>query len=194
MQGFDKGQGNVRMDAWVQLHLGQSYDADGAWGKGGQVNTALLAQMLAEPYFAFPAPKSTGRDLFHMPWLQAQLTRLPVMPAAQDVQATLLELTACSVANALLQAMSQTPSPLLQLSQLVVCGGGAYNGALMARLQALLPAVRVQTSAAYGLEPNQVEAAAFAWLAAQCVRGCALPLPSVTGARAARVLGAIYPA
>ena len=194
VQGFDTGPGNVLMDAWVQLHLGQSYDADGAWGKGGQVNTALLAQMLAEPYFALPAPKSTGRDLFHMPWLQAQLARLPVMPAAQDVQATLLELTARSVANGLLQAMSQTPSPLLQLSQLVVCGGGAYNGALMARLQALLPAVRVQTSAAYGLEPNQVEAAAFAWLAAQCVRGCALPLPSVTGARAARVLGAIYPA
>jgi anhydro-N-acetylmuramic acid kinase len=147
--------------------------------------------MLAEAYFALPAPKSTGRDVFHLPWLQAQLACLPVQPPAADVQATLLELTARSVADALLQAMPQTPS---QLSQLVVCGGGAYNGALMARLQALLPTVTVQTSAAYGLQPNQVEAAAFAWLAAQCVQGRALPLPSVTGARAARVLGAIYPA
>lgn len=191
VQGFDTGPGNVLMDVWVQQHLGQSYDADGAWGKSGQVNAALLAHMLAEAYFALPAPKSTGRDLFHLPWLQAQLARLPVQPPAEDVQATLLELTARSVADALLQAMPQTTSPL---SQLVVCGGGAYNGALMARLQALLPTVTVQTSAAYGLQPNQVEAAAFAWLAAQCVQGRALPLPSVTGARAARVLGAIYPA
>lgn len=187
VQGFDTGPGNVLLDAWVQQHTGQSYDADGAWAAGGQVDAALLAQMLAEPYFALPAPKSTGRDLFHLPWLQAQLAKLPQPPSAVDVQATLLELTARSVAEALLQAMPQVP-------QLVVCGGGAYNGALMRRLQALLPAARVQTSAAYGLQPNQVEAAAFAWLAAQCVQGRALPLPKVTGARAPRVLGAIYPA
>lgn len=187
VQGFDTGPGNVLMDAWVQQHLGQAYDADGRWAAGGQVHAALLGQMLAEPYFALPAPKSTGRDLFHLPWLQAQLSRLPAPVAAQDVQATLLELTARSIADALQQTIPELP-------QLVVCGGGAYNGELMARLQALLPAARVKSSAAYGLQPNQVEAAAFAWLAAQCVQGQALPLPSVTGARAARVLGAIYPA
>jgi anhydro-N-acetylmuramic acid kinase len=187
VRGFDTGPGNVLLDAWVQLHLGHSYDADGAWAAGGQVDAPLLVQMLAEAYFAQPAPKSTGRDLFHLPWLQAQLACLPVQPSAQDVQTTLLELTARSIADALLQALPEVP-------QLVVCGGGAYNGALMARLQALLPTVSVQTSAAFGLQPNQVEAAAFAWLAAQCVQGLALPLPSVTGARAPRVLGAIYPA
>ena len=187
VQGFDTGPGNVLMDAWAQLHTGQSYDENGAWAAGGQVDAALLAHCLAEPYFAQPAPKSTGRDVFHLPWLQAQLAQLLVPSNPQAVQATLLELTARSIADALLQAMPQVP-------QLVVCGGGAYNGALMARLQALLPRVQVQTSAAHGLQVNQVEAAAFAWLAAQCVQGLALPLPSVTGARAARVLGAIYPA
>ena len=187
VQGFDTGPGNVLMDAWAQLHTGQSYDENGAWAAGGQVDAALLAHCLAEPYFAQPAPKSTGRDVFHLPWLQAQLAQLLVPPSPQSVQATLLELTARSIADALLQAMPQVP-------QLVLCGGGAYNGALMARLQALLPGVQVQTSAAHGLQANQVEAAAFAWLAAQCVQGLALPLPSVTGARAARVLGAIYPA
>ena len=189
MRGFDCGPGNVLLDAWVQQHLGQSYDDDGRWAAGGQVDVALLNQMLAEPYFALPAPKSTGRDLFHLPWLLAQLAAvLPLEIAPQDVQATLLELTARSIALALQREMQPLPA------QLVVCGGGAYNGALMARLQALLPTVAVQTSAAYGLQPNQVEAAAFAWLAAQCLAGQALPLPSVTGAAAARVLGAIYPA
>ena len=194
VRGFDCGPGNVLLDAGVQQHLGQSYDDDGRWAAGGQVHAALLAQMLAEPYFALPAPKSTGRDLFHLPWLQAQLAALPnqaqaqAQAQAQDVQATLLELTACSIAQALQREMQPLPA------QLLVCGGGAYNGALMARLQALLPTVAVQTSAAFGLQPNQVEAAAFAWLAAQCLRGQALPLPSVTGASASRVLGAIYPA
>ena len=188
VQGFDTGPGNVLLDAWVQLHQGQSYDADGAWAAGGQVDAALLTQMLAEPYFAQPAPKSTGRDLFHLPWLQAHLAGLQQQPTAQDVQATLLELTARSIGDALRREVVQLPA------QLVVCGGGAYNGALMRRLQQLLPELQVQSSAAYGLAPNQVEAAAFAWLAAMCVQGQALPLPSVTGARHARVLGGIYPA
>jgi anhydro-N-acetylmuramic acid kinase len=189
VRGFDCGPGNVLMDAWVQQHLGASYDEDGRWAAGGQVQAALLAQCLAEPYFALPAPKSTGRDLFHLPWLLQQLAALlPLKIAPQDVQATLLELTARSIAEALQREAPQQPA------QLLVCGGGAYNGALMARLQALLPAVAVHSSAAYGLAPNQVEAAAFAWLAAQCLQGRALPLPSVTGAAAARVLGAIYPA
>ena len=191
VQGFDTGPGNVVMDAWVQLHTGLPYDDNGVWAAGGQVDALLLQRLLAEPFFAQPAPKSTGRDLFHLPWLQACLASLPAAPSAVDVQATLLELTARSVADALRPAMPPTPSAR---SQLVVCGGGAYNGALMARLQALLPAAQVRTSAAYGLQPNQVEAAAFAWLAAQCVQGQSLPLPSVTGARAPRVLGAIYPA
>lgn len=196
VRGFDCGPGNVLMDAWVQQHLGQSYDADGRWAASGKVDGALLARFLAEPYLAQPAPKSTGRDLFHLPWLEAHLAahlaahleaQQPAL-APEDVQATLLELTARSIADALQRETPQLPAKLL------VCGGGAYNSALMQRLQALLPQLQVQSSADYGLQPNQVEAAAFAWLAAQCVQGRALPLPSVTGAAAARVLGAIYPA
>lgn len=187
VQGWDCGPGNALMDAWVQQHLGLAYDAAGAWAASGQVQADLLHQLLTEPYFALAAPKSTGRDLFHADWLQAHLQVLGrVLPAA-DVQATLLELTAHSIAaDVQRHAAAQTT--------VVVCGGGAYNTALMQRLQALLPQQLVCSSSHYGLAPNQVEAAAFAWLAAMTVQGQALDLPSVTGARQARILGAIYPA
>ena len=146
----------------------------------------LLASMLAEPYFALAPPKSTGRDLFNAPWFQAHLARVPAA-RPQDVQATLAELTARACAD---DARRHAPD----LKRLVVCGGGALNGHLMRRLQALLPAVRVLSSADAGLPPLQVEAAAFAWLARKCLRGEPLDLQSTTGARGARVLGGIYPA
>lgn len=185
-QGFDCGPGNALMDAWCLQHTGRPYDDDGRWAASGRVLTDLLASMLAEPYFAQSPPKSTGRDLFNRPWLDAHLRRF-AGAAPADVQATLTELTARACAG---DAERHAPG----LGKLIVCGGGALNGHLMRRLQALLPRARVVSSADEGLPPLQVEAAAFAWLAMQCVRGEKLPLEKTTGARGARVLGGIYPA
>lgn len=184
--GFDCGPANALMDLWCARHLGQPYDAGGAWAAGGRVLPALLARMLAEPYFALPPPKSTGRDLFHPQWLDSHLQAAPGASPA-DVQATLAELTALAVVQ---DVRRHEP----QLAELVVCGGGALNDHLMARLRALLPGAQVVSSAERGLPPLQVEAAAFAWLARKAVRREPLPLESTTGARGARVLGGIYPA
>jgi anhydro-N-acetylmuramic acid kinase len=186
MQGFDCGPGNALMDAWCEQHTGRPYDDDGAWAASGRVLPDLLASLLSEPYLSLPPPKSTGRDLFNGPWLAAHLRGFPGAAAA-DVQATLTELTARACAD---DVERYAPG----LRKLVVCGGGALNGLLMRRLQALLPGTQVVSSAAEGLPPLQVEAAAFAWLAMKCVRGEKLELQSTTGARGARVLGGIYPA
>lgn len=182
--GFDCGPGNALMDAWCLQHTGQPYDADGAWAAKGQVVPELLSALLAEPYFAAPPPKSTGRDLFNRPWFDRHLAGRSIQPV--DVQATLTELTARAIA-----ADVQRHQP--DLPQLIVCGGGALNGHLMSRLSSLLPATRVASSEAWGLPPQQVEAAAFAWLAQQCVQRQPLDLQSTTGAQGARVLGAVYP-
>ena len=184
--GFDCGPGNALMDYWCQHHTGQPFDRSGAWAAGGTVLAPLLMQCLAEPYLHQPPPKSTGRDLFNPDWLHAQLSAYPEA-APQDVQATLTELTANACA-------ASASSYGKQSKHLAVCGGGAFNTHLMQRLQALLPAVSVQPSDAYGLPAQQVEAAAFAWLARQTLLGAPGNLKSVTGAQGARVLGAIYPA
>ncbi|HEX2011548.1 MAG TPA: anhydro-N-acetylmuramic acid kinase, partial [Roseateles sp.] len=183
--GFDCSPGNCLMDHWVARHHGQPYDADGAWAAGGQVLPALLEAMLAEPFFALAPPRSTGRDLFNPAWLEHHLRPLS-QARPQDVQATLLELTAASIA----ECLHASPA----CSELLVCGGGALNGRLMQRLQALLPTLRVLGSEARGLPPMQVEAAAFAWLAQRFVRREVGNLPRVTGAAGPRVLGALYPA
>jgi anhydro-N-acetylmuramic acid kinase len=172
------------MDGWIARHRGLAFDADGAWAASGQVLPALLAGLLAEPYFHQPAPKSTGRDLFHLAWLDA---RLPPDAAPVDVQATLLELSARCVADALTAEMPAA-------RRLIACGGGARNGRLMQRLRALLPGVAVVSSEAHGLPVDQVEAAAFAWLAACWMEKRPGNLPAVTGAVAPRVLGCLYPA
>ncbi|AVT13839.1 anhydro-N-acetylmuramic acid kinase [Paracidovorax avenae] len=184
--GFDCGPGNALMDHWCGLHTGQPYDADGAWGAQGSVQPALLERLLSEPYLHQPPPKSTGRDLFNAAWLQAHLQELPALPP-RDVQATLTELTARACAMAM-ESHGQGGR------QLAVCGGGARNGLLMRRLAALLPGVEVQTTDAFGLPPQQVEAAAFAWLAHRALRHLPGNLPQVTGAAGPRVLGALYPA
>jgi anhydro-N-acetylmuramic acid kinase len=182
--GFDCGPANCLMDGWVAQHQGLAFDANGAWAATGRVLPELLAALLAEPWFALPPPKSTGRDLFHLGWLQS---RLKPGLAAEDVQATLLELSARCVADAL---QAQMP----RVSTLIACGGGALNGALMRRLAALLPGVAVQSSAERGLPVDQVEAAAFAWLAQRFVERQPGNLPIVTGAAGLRVLGALHPA
>jgi anhydro-N-acetylmuramic acid kinase len=183
--GFDCGPGNALMDHWCQSHLGHPYDAGGQWASGARVLPELLARLLAEPYFARNPPKSTGRDLFNPEWLASQLLGTPARPA--DVQATLAELTACCCA-----ADVQRHGP--DTRRLVVCGGGAMNLHLMARIAALLPQVQVQSSEQCGLPPQQVEAAAFAWLAHAALRRQPGNLASVTGARGQRTLGALYPA
>jgi anhydro-N-acetylmuramic acid kinase len=186
MSGFDCGPGNSLMDGWCALHTGQAFDADGAWAASGKVLAALLDTLMAEPFFAKPPPKSTGRDLFNQDWLQSRL-RDSAKAAPADVQATLAELTAraCSA-----DVLRHEPG----LRRLVVCGGGALNGHLVGRLRALLPGVQVGSSADWGLPPLQVEATAFAWLARKTVRREKLQLESTTGANGARVLGCVYPA
>jgi anhydro-N-acetylmuramic acid kinase len=183
--GFDCGPGNALMDAWCLAHTGQAYDAEGRWAATGRVHAELLERLLDEPFFTKTPPKSTGRDLFNGPWLQARLAGLGTAPA--DVQATLTELTALACARSL-----QTVAP--QCRTLIVCGGGALNTYLMGRLQQTLPGCAVASSAAFNLPPLQVEATAFAWLARQTVLGQTASLKSVTGAKGARRLGAIYPA
>ncbi len=185
--GFDTGPGNVLLDHWAQRHTGQAFDAQGAWAASGAVQADLLRQCLADPYFARPAPKSTGRDDFHANWLDRQLARLPQPPAPQDVQATLSALTAHSVADALQRAMPG-------VSRLLVCGGGARNADLLRRLQTALGPVSCSLSDTQGIPAEQVEAAAFAWLAQQALQGLPGNLPAVTGAAGPRVLGALYPA
>ena len=184
--GFDCGPGNALMDHWSQLHTGQPFDRGGQWAASGQVLPELLARLQADPYFAKAPPKSTGRDLFNPAWLSASLG--PAAGAAPaDVQATLTEFTASVCAADVLRYGNDS-------KLLIVCGGGALNGHLIERLRARLPGVEVAGSAAHGLPPLQVEAAAFAWLARSTVRREAGNLASVTGARGGRVLGAIYPA
>jgi anhydro-N-acetylmuramic acid kinase len=184
--GFDCGPGNALMDHWSQLHTGQPFDRGGQWAASGQVLPDLLARLQADPYFAKAPPKSTGRDLFNPAWLSARLA--PAAGAAPaDVQATLTEFTAGVCAADVFRYGNDS-------KLLIVCGGGALNDHLLERLRAHLPGGEVAASAAHGLPPLQVEAAAFAWLARSTVRREAGNLASVTGARGGRVLGAIYPA
>jgi anhydro-N-acetylmuramic acid kinase len=181
--GFDCGPANVLMDLWCRRHRGEPFDRDGAWAAQGHVDAALLARVQAEPYFRAAPPKSTGRDLFNAQWLDARLSG----EASVDVQATLAELTAWSVAEELRR---HAPAA----SELLVCGGGALNGHLMQRLRARLPGVGVARTDDRGLPALQVEACAFAWLAQAFVERRPGNLPAVTGAHGPRVLGALYPA
>ena len=188
--GFDTGVANLLIDAWCQRHTEQSYDKNGDWARSGQVIEPLLKALLAHPYFALPAPKSTGREDFNMAWVDSILEQvahqhpnLAYSPA--DVQATLSELTAVSVAQAIMYTTDNVTG------ELFVCGGGAYNGLMLARLQAHLPQWLVTTTADIGLSPLWVEATAFAWLAQQTLINAPSNLPSVTGANKAVVLGQV---
>lgn len=184
--GFDCGPGNVLIDAWCQQHTGQAFDQDGAWAASARVLPELLATLMQEPFLHQPAPKSTGRDLFNRAWLAARLGRFgPAEPA--DIQATLTEFTASACSES--ARRYQKDSKIL-----AVCGGGARNGHLMRRLQAACRSLQVLATDALGLPALQVEAAAFAWLARQTLRGAPGNLPEVTGATGPRVLGALYPA
>jgi anhydro-N-acetylmuramic acid kinase len=186
VSGFDCGPGNVLLDAWIQAQRGESYDRDGAWGASGKADPALLKALLSDQFFQTKGPKSTGREVFNLGWLHHHLFQLPTL-AAEDVQATLLELSALSITESLQSAQTHT-------KELLVCGGGAHNKALMDRLAALLPQTKVSSTAAFGVDPDWVEAMAFAWLAHCCLEGVPANRPTVTGAKGLRVLGGIYPA
>lgn len=183
--GFDTGPANGLLDAWCQRHLGCAYDEDGAFAASGTVDEALLQRLLDDPYFTLPPPKSTGREHFHLAWLQQRLPEDYGAPA--DVQATLLEFTVRSIADAIAHHASDA-------SLVLACGGGVHNRLLMERLAARLAPVPLASTADHGVDPDYLEAMAFAWLARQRLLHLAGNLPSVTGARGPRVLGAIYPA
>ncbi|UAW98072.1 anhydro-N-acetylmuramic acid kinase [Halopseudomonas nanhaiensis] len=184
--GFDSGPGNVLMDGWSQLHTGQPYDAGGKWARSGRPVASLLSTMLSDPYFARIGPKSTGREYFNQGWLERQLRSLETQPLAVDVQATLLELTARSIADA---AAAQSAHS----GEMYICGGGARNDFLMQRLGQLMPAATVHTTDILGVNPDWMEAMAFAWLAWRCEANKPGNLPAVTGASGYRILGAMYP-
>jgi len=187
-QGFDTGPANVLLDAWCQRHTGQAYDADGAWAASGSADPTLLVHFIAsEPWFALPAPKSTGRDRFNMEWLTQRLNNYPGPPlTAQDIQATLQLLTARTVADAV-----NTAAPATR--EVLVCGGGAYNSGLLEALERCLQRP-VRLTDTEGVPTQQVEALAFAWLAQAHVDRVPASLPEVTGTQGPRVLGALYPA
>lgn len=185
--GFDTGPGNVLLDAWIYHHKHQRYDRNGDWAAKGQCHSDLLAQMLSHPYFQQPAPKSTGRETFNFNWLAEQLQQQAANIEPVDVQATLLELTSTTIAQDILALC-----PEGETIEVYICGGGAYNQQLMQRLNALLTPRRVATTSALGIDPEWIEAVAFAWLAKQTVERKSGNLPSVTGATQAVPLGGIY--
>lgn len=186
--GFDCGPANALLDHWIERHQGQAFDDDGQWSAGGQLLPDLLASLMTEPYLAATVPKSTGRDLFNPDWLAHQAGPRLQCWAARDVQATLAQYTVACVA---LHLGRWAPAAMRRL---IVCGGGALNSDLMRRLATALPGWQVDRSDVHGLPPLQVEAAAFAWLAWRFMMGLPGNLPSVTGARGPRRLGAWYPA
>ena len=182
--GFDTGPGNCLMDLWVQQHQDVPYDQDGQLAASGSVEPELLELLLREPYLALPPPKSTGRELFNLPWLQQLVDRHTA--ALADVQATLCEYTASTIASSVTALSAMKPARVL------VCGGGAFNAELMRRLAARFPGSKVQSTGTHGIAPEQVEAAMCAWLAERHLAGRAGNLTAVTGARGPRVLGALY--
>lgn len=186
VSGFDTGPGNALLDDWILATRGESYDRDGQWSASGAIDAEIVALGLADAYFAAPAPKSTGRDYFNLDWLQRTVAHLDRRPSA-DVQRSLLELTVESIARAIEVAAPAT-------GEVFVCGGGARNPPLMAALRQRLAPITVADTAALGIEPDWVEAAAFAWLAWRTIHCQSGNLPAVTGARCPVVLGGIYSA
>lgn len=185
-RGFDCGPGNVLLDAWIQDKQQVAFDKNGDWAASGQVNQRLLEHMLDEPFFNTQGPKSTGRELFNLNWLKHILSQQQTI-ADQDVQATLAQFTAMTVADAIIQAQPTT-------QEVWVCGGGAHNADLLQRLDRALPHCSVAATDDIGVSADWMEAMAFAWLAHCCLERIPGNRPAVTGARGQRVLGAIYPA
>lgn len=182
--GFDTGPGNTLLDFWARERLGQPFDTKGAWAKGGRVDTELLSRLLDEPYFALKPPKSTGRERFNGAWLEQRLSPQRPGIGARDVQATLAELTAVSIARSIGESSSEC-------ERILICGGGARNDDLLVRL-ARLTRNEIETTDDYGIAAEWVEGAAFAWLAHARLARLPSNVPTVTGARGAASLGGVY--
>lgn len=181
--GFDTGPGNVLLDHWIHTHQQESHDRGGAWGAQGRIEPHLLKVMLDDPYFKLPPPKSTGREYFNPVWL-AQCLQF-ISTEAVNVQATLTELTARTIVDAIHSAFS--------CGEILVCGGGAHNAFLMSRIKThAAPQFEVTSTADHGIHPDWMEAMAFAWLARQTLNRLPGNLPSVTGAKQSVILGGIY--
>ncbi|MBX9564005.1 anhydro-N-acetylmuramic acid kinase [Aeromonas hydrophila] len=187
--GFDTGPANTLLDGWYRRHhpQGAGYDAGGQWAASGRLVPTLLEQLLAHPYFAAPHPKSTGREMFTLDWLDGELAGRAHAPA--DVQRTLQALTCHSIARQLPALADAQSRP-----ELYVCGGGAHNAPLLAELASLLPGWRIANTAELGIAPDWMEGAAFAWLAQRFIHRQPGNLPAVTGASRPAILGALYPA
>jgi anhydro-N-acetylmuramic acid kinase len=183
--GFDTGPGNVLLDGWIQQHLQQRFDQKGNWAAQGKINQTLLNLLLVEDFFQQPPPKSTGREVFNLNWLQSHLDQLKESIPPVDVQRTLIELTAKSIADSIEQLSTDR-------KEIFICGGGAFNESLMQRLKDLLSPNKVNSTADLGIDPQWVEAMAFAWLAQQRIENKPGNIGSVTGASEACVLGGIY--
>jgi anhydro-N-acetylmuramic acid kinase len=180
--GFDTGPANRLLDAWISQHLGKDFDANGAWAASGRVDEGLLQDLLDEPYLRLPPPKSTGRELFNLPWLRNKLG--PKTREPRDVQATLQQFTAVTLASAVGR---YAPG-----AALYACGGGAHNAGLLAAVAALTAPGPVAVTDELGLDPDYVEAVAFAWFAKRTLEGLTSSAGSVTGAKGARILGGVY--
>jgi len=180
--GYDTGPGNMLMDAWINLHHQKSYDKDAWFASTGKVDTPLLSALLSDPYFVLPAPKSTGREKFNLNWLQQQLKHQSI--AIEDVQRTLLEFSAITISDQIIQQSEGC--------DVYVCGGGALNPLLMQRLITLMPDHTIQTTETLAIDPMFVEAVAFAWLAEQRILEKPVPLKAVTGATQDAILGCVY--
>ena len=184
--GFDTGPGNTLLDHWIQRQGGQNFDRDGQWSAQGKVVEELLSEMLRHPYFAMSGPRSSGKEAFNLGWVDQCLLSHPGLDAA-DVQATLAELTAATIALAISNSG-------IDVTEVYICGGGAHNGDLMRRLQRRLAPARLAETTSIGMDPDWVEAVTFAWLAHRTLDGLAGNAPVVTGARGPRILGGVYPA
>lgn len=184
LAGFDSGPGNALMDGWIQRHKSLNYDESGQWASAGQINAGLLTLLMEHDYLARATPKSTGREDFHMDWLDEQIARMPQAVSTQDVQATLLEYT-CQTILLHIQSLSGRPDGTY------ICGGGALNNALMDRLSVICPC-KVDSSDILGIAPQQVEGAAFGWLAHQTLSRANGNCPAVTGANKEVILGGVY--
>ncbi len=183
IQGFDIGPGNCLMDAWIQKHLGKSYDQEGTWAASGQIIPTMLYQLLADPFFQLAPPKSVGKEYFSLDWL-AKYLKLNHNP--EDVQATLMALTSHSIAHVIQNQVATT-------HQLIICGGGTHNRTLFNYLSELLPNTQVYSTAFFDISPDYLEAMLFAWLADKTLNDESLDLTKITGSRRLAKLGIIYP-
>tara|TARA_Y100001936_G_scaffold253975_1_gene322945 strand:- start:1820 stop:2893 length:1074 start_codon:yes stop_codon:yes gene_type:complete len=182
--GFDCGPGNLLMDSWCQRHLGTAYDNNGMWAKSGKVIPGLLEKLMSLNFFSISPPKSTGREIFNLSWLESHLSGNEKI---EDVQATLLQLTCITITNAIINWLPDT-------AEIYLCGGGARNAALFSKIKILLPDKKIALTDVLGIDADSLEAFSFAWLAKQTIHGIPSNIPSVTNAKGERILGAIYQA